>query len=396
MLHFEINSNINRNIINNLYVSKKDSSKTSFLNASCANYLMESKQQLELNNKGWDIFKKVTNPYEYIHTSIDNVKISKYRPLSRAFYKMTEMLYFFNLIDVNSKEPFFSFHIAEGPGGFIEAVNYYRKKSVNPYIYHNDTYYGMTLVDKSDSKIPGWSKSTHFISNTIPVKIEYGPSGDGDLYKVENLDYIYYNHKQLYELVTGDGGFDFSIDFNKQETLAMKLILSEIIYGLVLTKNGGNFVVKIFDLFTTCSYEIIYLLSCFFSEVYICKPDTSRYGNSEKYIVCKNKVVEINDVKYSILRDIFNNIMSFDDDFSKISILNIGIPTHIQYAIQEVNCVFSERQLENINDTLTLINNNKRNEIIEELNEKHIQLSIEWCKTHNIQYNELKKQNLFA
>lgn len=396
MLHFEINSNINKHIINNLYISNKKTSTIPFLNSSCANYLIESKQQLELNNKGWDIFKKITNPYEYIHTSIDNIKISKYRPLSRAFYKMTEMIYFFNLIDVKSKDPFYSFHIAEGPGGFIEAVNYYRKKNVNPYIYHNDIYYGMTLVDKSDTKIPGWSKSTHFISNTIPVKIEYGASGDGDLYKLTNLDYIYYNHKELYQLVTGDGGFDFSLNFNKQESIAMKLILSEIIYGLLLTKQGGNFIIKIFDLFTTCSYEIIYFLSCFFSNVYICKPETSRYGNSEKYIVCKNKTIKITDVHYSILRDTFNNIMNFEDDFSQISILNINIPLNIKYNIQEINCIFAERQLDNINNTLTLLNNNKRNEIIEKLNEKHVQLSIEWCKKHDIPYNEFKKQNLFS
>jgi hypothetical protein len=396
MLHFEINANINRNIIDNLQISNKDSSITSSLNSSCAKYLMECKQQLEMNNKGWDIFKKITNPYEYIHTSIDNMKISKYRPLSRAFYKMTEMIYFFNLINVDSKEYLYSFHIAEGPGGFIEAVNYYRKKNMNPYVYHNDRYYGMTLVDKDDSKIPGWVKSTHFISNTIPVKIDYGASGDGDLYKLENLDYIYNNHKEQYQIVTGDGGFDFSIDFNKQEALAMKLILSEIIYGLILTKVGGNFVVKIFDLFTICSYEIVYLLSSYFSDVYVCKPETSRYGNSEKYIVCKNKINQITNSQYLILRNTFNDIMRYEGDFSSISILNIDVPIHVKNAIQEINCVFAERQLDNINDTLTLMNNNKRNEIIEELNEKHIQLSIEWCKTHNIQYNELKKQNLFV
>jgi hypothetical protein len=48
-----------------------------------------------------------------------------------------------------------SFHLAEGPGGFIEAVCHMRN---NP----NDVYYGMTLVN-NDSKCPGWKKSKNFL-----------------------------------------------------------------------------------------------------------------------------------------------------------------------------------------------------------------------------------------
>lgn len=395
MLHFEVKSRKNIDILNNLSVSYKDITYYNFLNSSCINYLSQSKKQIEINNKGWDIFKKVTNPYEYIHTSIDNVKISKYRPLSRAFYKMMEMINFFNLIkDTNNSLE--TFHVAEGPGGFIEAVNYYRKRTINPFTYNKDQYYGMTLVDDDNSKIPGWCKSTHFISTTIPVKIEYGESGDGDIYKLENLDYIYNNHRNNYSLVTGDGGFDFSEDFNKQESIAMKLILCEIIYGIILTKVNGNFVVKIFDLFTLCSYEIIHLLSCIFSEIYICKPETSRYGNSEKYLICKGKYKDVDYEQYTKLRNFFIKINNYNDEFSNISILNVELPMQLKNKIQEINCIFTERQVENINDTLSLIDNNKKNEVIEAINTKHIQLSINWCKKHNIPYNEVKKQNLFT
>ena len=81
-----------------------------------------------------------TNPYEYIHTNVPNSKssICKLNPLSRSFYKMIELINTLNLFDNNS-ETIKSFHLAEGPGGFIEALSYIRK---NP----NDTYYGMTLM----------------------------------------------------------------------------------------------------------------------------------------------------------------------------------------------------------------------------------------------------------
>ena len=37
---------------------------------SLSNYLYEIKEELEKREKEWDIFKKYTNPYEYIHTII--------------------------------------------------------------------------------------------------------------------------------------------------------------------------------------------------------------------------------------------------------------------------------------------------------------------------------------
>ena len=47
------------------------------------------------------------------------------------------------------------------------------------------------------------------------------------------------------------------------------------------------FVLKVFDVFLQPTVELIYLLSCFYEHVYIVKPNTSRYANSEKYVVCK-------------------------------------------------------------------------------------------------------------
>ena len=40
-------------------------------------------------------------------------------------------------------------------------------------------------------------------------------------------------------------------------------------------------------MFNQCTFQAIYLLSCFYKKIVITKPYTSRYANSEKYIVCK-------------------------------------------------------------------------------------------------------------
>ena len=71
-------------------------------------------------------------------------------------------------------------------------------------------------------------------------------------------------------IITGDGGFDFSIDFNKQEQLAYRMIFCEIVTALSIQKLGGTFICKIFDIYTNLTIQFIYLLGC-----------SSRYGNQK-------------------------------------------------------------------------------------------------------------------
>ena len=66
------------------YVVSNDNPRPIISN-SLAMYLSEIKQRLEEIEDEWDIHKKYTNPYEYIHTLLPVRKkcISKYIPLSR-------------------------------------------------------------------------------------------------------------------------------------------------------------------------------------------------------------------------------------------------------------------------------------------------------------------------
>ena len=57
---------------------------------------------------------------------------------------------------------------------------------------------------------------------------------------------------------------------------------------MVQRARGGFFLIKLFDKFTRVSIDMMFLLSLLYEEVYIVKPKSSRYANSEKYVVCKN------------------------------------------------------------------------------------------------------------
>ena len=110
------------------------------INISLNQYLNKIKKQIDiLEATGeWNVYKKYTNPYEYIHTTLPEIKksICTVRPISRSYFKLIEIVQCHDLND--TVEPIKTFHLAEGPGGFIEAICNLRSNI-------QDNYYGMTL-----------------------------------------------------------------------------------------------------------------------------------------------------------------------------------------------------------------------------------------------------------
>ena len=45
------------------------------ISKSLNNYINSMKQQIDNYMSSWDIYKKYTNPYEYIHSSIPETKV---------------------------------------------------------------------------------------------------------------------------------------------------------------------------------------------------------------------------------------------------------------------------------------------------------------------------------
>ena len=200
------------------------------------------------------------------------------------------------------------------------------------------------------------------------------------------------------DIITADGGFDFSIAFHKQENLALRLIFSQIMFALTMQKVKGHFILKVFDIFLQSTVELIYLLSCFYERVYIIKPNTSRYANSEKYIVCKN-------FKYEDTSEISKKLLAISSVLDKLdwesyhieSIINIPIQYYFINQLTEYNAIFGQQQIENIIKTMTLIErNNYYREYLLHSKSSNIQKCIQWCLKNNIPYNKnICPRNIF-
>lgn len=353
-----------------------------------AEYFDLQKQKNKIfESKEWDKMKKFSNDYELIHIPNKRSKsdsVAFYQPLSRSYFKMIEIIKDFNLID-NSKigKSFISSHLAEGPGGFMEACYNISHKSNYEFYSH----YGITLFS-TNKDIPGWNKAQEFIYNNNDIKICYGKDKTGNLYKSENiLNFIDNVGRSNSELVTADGGFDFSIDFNKQELLSYRLILCEIITALGIQKIGGSFVCKFFDLYTIATIKLLFLLNSFYDEVYITKPLTSRPANSEKYIVCK----KFKGIDFNYVKELINVVGLWDKNSDHIlinDIFDIVIPSYYIKQIKNYNKINYKLQINTINNTLSLMAKSKSLTILNNIIEKQVLKAKEWCEEYKEKVNQ--------
>jgi len=361
-----------------------------YISNSLSHYLYNIKMKLDDHECEWDIFKKYTNPYEYIHTTVPFKKksISVYKPLSRSYFKMIEMLNTFNM-NFGIK-PIRSFHLAEGPGGFIEALCNVRKNN-------KDVYIGMTILDEmNDNNIPGWKKSDSFLKKNENVYIECGADNTGNILSLANLDYCRRKYGSSMDFITGDGGFDFSMDFNKQEISISQLLFAQVCYAVVLQKKGGSFVLKIFDSFMQHTIDILYILSSFYDKVYIIKPQTSRYANSEKYIVCRDFLFSNHEHFYPFLEKTFESMLAVQSNKYIHRFLNIPLSYYFISKLEEYNSILGQQQIENIHYTTSLIEIKQKQEKIDGLVKTNIQKCLQWCKKNGVDANVFSTNNMFC
>lgn len=321
-------------------------------------------------SKKWDKYKKFANEYELVFTSCFGFpSISTYIPISRSFFKLWEILFDFKselkLSDEREKTCLF---LAEGPGGFVEAFDKYRRKLG----YSKDKLYGVTL--KSDDKnIPQWKTKTE------NFEILYGNDGSGNLYSVENVDSICNALGPTVDFVTGDGGFDFSSDFNGQEELSFILIASEVYCAISVLKHGGSFVLKIYDIFQDATIKLIYMLANLFQEVHIIKPLTSRPANSEKYILCLG-FDQTHSNLYSY-REQLKQVMRV----KKAGLPDTTYPTYFLQSIVDYNVFYISKQSVSIGKTLAFIEHfNENTEAFMSNLKKQLEKAIRWCHKYSV------------
>jgi 23S rRNA U2552 (ribose-2'-O)-methylase RlmE/FtsJ len=338
----------------------------------------------------WEQYKRYISPYERVHLTRNYKKhsdnIARVVPLSRSYFKMIELLHDFSLVDCTSVQPLRTAHLAEGPGGFIQAVCHKRGKRGNL-----DTMFGISL--KSSIAVPGWKPAIAFLKQYTRVRLHYGKDGTGNLYNITNIDaFVAHVGQSSCQLITADGGFDFSTDFGNQEETCAKLLLCEIYCSLRLVAVGGAIVCKFFDMQLPITQQLVQCLAHTFHTVTITKPSCSRLANSERYVVAE-KYHGLHGVE--IMERLRNVLLNTDTISASTYIFSQSLSSpfsDVEHAIRLYNIKHLQLQINAIRRCLTLIDSRLSNDQLPSqvatsiLNEQ-IAHSIAWCKKYDVELN---------
>lgn len=355
------------------------------------------------NNEIWDKMKKIGNPYELIYTTYHRKKkndsISKYIPLSRSYFKMWEIYNNYPILqNFPLNIPFHFAHLAEGPGGFMEAsYNYiqhlrtFHNNKIKYNIY--DVYEGITLKPYNEY-VPDWNKITKIFGKETNINVNYG-----NLYIYEDvLEYVKKFEIDKAHVVTADGGFDYSSDFNGQELNSCQIIYSEVVIALKVLVEKGTFICKVFDLFSVTMIRILDILQRNFEYIYIYKPESSRPANSEKYIICMNFLNKISEKsKDELLYNIktWNTMIDSKDEIFKkenfVDIINMKSTSQLIYELNIYNKNYLNYQKKSLDKILDIAKNNPSSmidkKIYDELIKNQVQNAYNWCIKYNIPIN---------
>lgn len=356
-----------------------------------------------INSENWKKVRWYINEYDFqVKDPIIN----------RAFYKYWEIINEFEIFeDYNENE--IILHCAEAPGGFIQGTNIYLQidRIIQPLQIDKPDVDedGFTVVKskRKNNKYDNYRIYTISLNKDLPeyknynlpsynknilnkyLCITYGKDNSGDINNLQNLDHIKNIIKKNFYLVTADGGFDEGTDFNHKEQLHYHLILNEIYSAISMQQTNGHFILKVFDILTETSINLLYLLFQCYQEVYIYKPKTSRPTNSEKYIICKYFNLK-DDVKANYLdslKILSENIMSSKtkfvsfklfDNISSSFLDNVKIMNNY---LLDKQCLHLENAIELCNDQDFLDNYETR---LEESVENRREVFHKWEQTYNL------------
>jgi len=271
---------------------------------------------------------KYLNEYELIKL------LCKKQVISRAYFKLYELIYFEPVVMKQNCDCFF---ICEAPGGFIECISDIRRKknlqtryiSISKY----DIFIKYNVYLEESNLIYGDVTDLFVINDTIQRTRKRFPNG--------------------MDIVTADGGFDVKV-FSAQEIFVSKLMLCEIYIALKTQKVGGIFIIKFFDMFTHNSMVYYMLLCSFYSYVKIIKPKSSRNCNSERYLVCYEfkGQSEITDDIYTIIKN-FQNEQTFTKVYPNFDL------SYFENFIKKIkifNNLILYEQIKTINESIKMVN----------------------------------------
>jgi len=300
---------------------------------------------------------KAINPYEYIFSKIPGFKssVSKLKTKTNLFYDLLEIINTLNILESFLNKNIKSLHISENYIDSNKCIDFLRENQKNENI--------------------NFENINEEIYNTINDK---------------RYDFIFYEIKNSY--------FENLNDYILNITQVLMILLK-------YQSNNGVCLIKINHIFHKPIIDILYILSSVYEKVYIIKPNTSNITMFDKYIVCKNFILD--DIKKEVYKNYYFKLAQFisiylqnsiitDRNINISSIIDYEIPSYFINKIDDMNIIIGQQQLESINQIINIFKNKNKDDKIETIKKTNIQKCIIWCEKFKIPHNIFsEKVNIF-
>lgn len=399
----------------------------SFMLNNNDNQSSDDQQDTKRVNNYWYMARSAIDDYELVHPTggynkNKGVAILPFKsiPITRAYFKMWELLHRYpDVLDTlpNLEQGLTILSLGEGPGGLMQALDHtLTLDNRSP-----STFYAYTM--KTDNKSLSWDnelgiKERKKSKQTYHLKY-------ADVTKTESITQIAKDFEQAKvkaDLIVADGFIEANAHvYNYEEPANLQLFYGQIVCAMLIQRIGGNFIIKINDIYTYAMQQLLLLLNHYYNEVYVTKQDFSRPANSEKYVICidfrgLDTVTQSEDYAKNLLLDTLNMWHNkIDKDATEKSTdKSTSTSTTTNFAdnniflrklfdfpidddknpfslkLQEIIDDHSKIQIEHIKKGIHMINtktifDEKRMKAIKQ---KQIKLAIDWCRKYKMSYEE--------
>jgi len=305
---------------------------------------------------------KLINPCEYIFSKVPGSKfsVSKLKPQSNIFYDFLEISNNSNIFENHKSSDMKTLHVSPNWKDIVYCYELLREDRLDEVISFSDT-----------------DTDTDTDTNTNTCNTFY------EKINTKKFDFIFFEIDQTI--------------FEDVNIYTLKLI--EVLKIILKCQNSnGTIVIKIDNIFYKSVIDIIYILTSLYEKTIIVKPNTSNISNFEKYIVCKNFI--INDSKCGIYQKYYydlNQIVNKNLIGLNIqSIIDQEIPYHFINKIDDINIINGQQQLESIIQVINILKNKNKEDKIEYIKKTNIQKSVNWCEKFKIPCNKFSDRvNIF-
>lgn len=318
----------------------------------------EKEKEKENTDITLEFLNKILNPYEFIFSYVPQsiLSVSKLRPYSNIFYIFMEIIQMFNLLDFFEDKNINTIHYGPNSPAVVECLDMLRE----------------------DSNDVNW-KYPNVQGNKWTTKDSLAPLQNLGPLQNSNVSFLSY---ELHES-----------DYKNNNKYFMGVI--NILCNIICNQSmNGVAIIKLHNIFYKPIIDVLFMLTSMYEKIYIIKPNNTNMFDSERYIICKNFILnQQRIVTYNYYLYHLNNIVV---DKEIVSIIKNDLPYYFMNKIEESNIIIGHQQLEYIDHLISLYKSKNREDKIEIIKKNNIQKCILWCDKFKIPYNKFTDRiNIF-